>query len=84
MLSMFNYVPTLTPELFIDTLQGTKRNMTDRVITDAVLNKAAHDFMDAQVTWAKMVSKNTLTITNYFVESQTKFWFPKENKGSSK
>lgn len=85
MFSMLNsYMPTLSPDLFIDTLQGAKRNLTDKTITDPVLNKAAHDFMNAQVVWAKMMSSNTLTITNYFVESQTRFWFPKENKGISK
>ena len=85
MFSMLNsFVPQFSPEFFIDTLQGTKRIMTDRMITDPVLNKAAHDFMNAQVTWAKMISGNTTTITKYFLDSQTNVWFPKASKETKK
>lgn len=77
MFSMYGYTPELSTDLFIDTIQHTKRILTDKLITDEVLNKAAHEFMSAQTTWARMVSKNTFAITKHFVDSQTKFWFPK-------
>jgi len=77
MFSMYNYVPELNADLFIDTLQGVKRNLTDKLISDPVLNKAAHNFMNAQSSWAKMISNNTITITKYFFDNQTKIWFPK-------
>lgn len=77
MFSFYGYVPKLSTDLFIDTIQTIKRNLTDELITDKVLNQAAHDFMSAQTTWAKMVSKNTMEISKHYIESQTKLWFPK-------
>lgn len=80
MLGMMSFTPSFTPEFFLDVLQSTKRIMTDRVITDPVLNKAAHDFMNVQLSFGKVLCGNTTTITKYFVDSQTNLWFPKTKK----
>lgn len=70
------YKSLYTPDFFIDTLQKTKSVMTDKVITDPVLNKAAHNFMDAQTAFAKAMSNNATTIAKHSVDSLCKYWFP--------
>ena len=67
-----------TPEFYIDSFQSTKRMLTDKVILDPTLNKAANDFITAQTTFAKMLSKNAFDIAQYSMDSITKVWFPKE------
>lgn len=70
------YKSFYTPEFYIDTLQKTKSVLTDKVITDPVLNKAAHQFLDAQTTFAKMVANNTTTIAKHSIDSISKTYFP--------
>ena len=65
---------------YIDMFQNTKRTLTDKVITDKEINKVAHNFIDAQTVFAKMLAKNSEDMTKYFVEAQTALWFPKSNK----
>ena len=74
------YKNLYTPEFFIDTLQKTKSVLTDKVITDPVLNKAAHNFMDAQTSFAKMVATNTTAIAKHSIDSISKTYFPQTTK----
>ena len=70
------YKSFYTPEFYIDTLQKTKAVLTDKVISDPVLNKAAHNFMDAQTAFAKMVANNTTAIAKHSIDSISKTYFP--------
>ena len=79
MIHLFNYDhynKIGTPEFLIDSFQYTKKIMTDLIITDKVLNKVAHNFINAQTTWAKMIVTNTTDVVKYFVDSNTKTLFP--------
>ena len=67
-----------TPEFFIDTFQGTKKAFTNTVITDKTLNKAAHAYIDAQTTFAKMLVTNATEMTRYSVDSISAALFPKQ------
>lgn len=78
----FNY-PTqdslkelFTPDFYIDSLQNTKKNLTNKIITDKTLNKAAHSFIDAQTAFAKALSKNTTDIAKYSVDTIGDKFFP--------
>ena len=73
-----------TPEFFIDVFQNTKRSITNRVITDKTLNKAALNYIDAQTQFAKMLNHNAMTIAQYSMDSVSKVWFPKKAEASSK
>jgi hypothetical protein len=72
-----------TANFYIDTLQKTKSILTDKVITDPVLNKAAHDFMDAQTVFAKMIAHNTTSIAKHSVDSMCKSYFPQNTKSKA-
>jgi hypothetical protein len=61
---------------FIDMLQNSKRTLTNKLIKDETLNKAAHNFIDAQTTFAKMLAKNTEDISKHFFDTQTSSLFP--------
>jgi hypothetical protein len=77
MFSMFApFAPYLTLEAHIEAFQTTKRGLTDKVITDPTLNKAAHDFIDAQTVFAKMLAKNLTDLTKYSVDSYATKLFP--------
>lgn len=69
-----------TPEFFIDTVQETKRVVTNQIIKDPTLNKAAQDYINAQTAFAKMLSRNAIDITKYSVESISKVLFPKDQE----
>jgi hypothetical protein len=73
-----------TPEFFIDSFQSTKRMLTNKVITDPTLNKAAHNYIDAQTAFAKMLTANTLDLAKYSVESVSKVLFPKKEEKAPK
>ena len=73
-----------TPDFYIDLLQTTKRTMTNQVNKDETLNKAANDFISAQTAFAKMLLNNTLTLTQYSVESISKVLYPKEETVKTK
>jgi hypothetical protein len=63
------------PNTIIDNIQGIKSSFTDQVIKDPTLNQAAHEYIDAQTEFAKMMVKNALTIAKYSVELATKGFF---------
>ena len=69
-----------TPDFYIDSFQSTKRLLTNKVITDPTLNKAAHNYIDAQTTFAKMLTTNALDLAKYSVESVSKVLFPKKEE----
>jgi hypothetical protein len=73
-----------TPEFHIDSLQSLKRNITNQVITDKTLNQAANNFIDAQTTFAKMLTKNALDISRYGFDSVSEKVFPKKESKESK
>ena len=67
-----------TPEFYIDSFQGTKKAMTDVVFKDKTLNKAAHAYIDAQTTFAKMLVSNTRDMTSYSMNSFTSSFLKKD------
>jgi hypothetical protein len=72
-------LPSFTIEFFIDTFQNVKRGLTDDIISDPVLNRAAHGYIDSQTAFAKMLIKNTKDITKYSVDTYSQLWFPKKS-----
>jgi hypothetical protein len=66
-----------TPNFYIDIFQDTKKTITNQVFKDPTLNKAANDYIVAQTAFAKMLTNNALELTQYSVESISKFLFPK-------
>jgi hypothetical protein len=70
------FAPYFTLEAQIDAFQTTKRGLTDKIITDPTLNKAAHEYINAQTTFAKMLSKNFTDLTKYSVDSFASKAFP--------
>jgi len=67
---------SVTIELQIDMLQQLKKNLTDKIIKDSILNKSAHNFINSQTQFAKMLVNNFTDISKYYVDSQTKALFP--------
>jgi hypothetical protein len=70
--------PEITADYMIDTIQSVKKGFTDKVITDKTLNKAAHDYINAQTQFAKMLAHNFVDIAKYSADSITNTWFPKK------
>jgi len=58
-----------TPEFYIDSFQNTKKLVTDKVITDKTLNKAAHSYIDAQTAFAKVLVNNAMDIAKVITEN---------------
>lgn len=77
-----SYENLLKPDFYIDSLQKTKSIVTDKVITDPVLNKVAHDFMDAQTEFARMMTANTTEMLKYSMANVTKAWAQQTSKKS--
>ena len=77
MFSMF--APYLTLDAHIEAFQTTKRGLTDKVITDPTLNKAAHQYIDAQTAFAKMLAKNFTDLAKYSVDSYANKVFPQKS-----
>ena len=71
------FMSSVTIELQIDAFQQIKKNLTDRIIKDPILNKSAHNFINSQTQFAKMLINNSTEISKYYVDSQTKSLFPK-------
>ena len=67
-------------ESYVDVFQHTKKKVTDKVITDPVLNKAAHSFIEAQTIFAKMLIVNTQDIAKYALDNHASFWLFSKNK----
>lgn len=70
----------MNPSYYIDSFQSLKRSLTNKVITDETLNKAANSFIDAQSTWAKMVAENSINLTKHFFDELAKVSYTKESK----
>ena len=49
--------------------QTMKRTLTDKIIVDENLNKIAHNFINAQTVFAKMLAKNTEDMTKYYIDT---------------
>lgn len=77
---MFNklFAPYLTLEAHIEAFQETKRGLTDKIITDPTLNKAAHEYIDSQTQFAKMLAHNFTDIAKYSMDSISNKWFPQK------
>lgn len=73
-----------TPDFYIDSFQSTKKTLTNQVFKDPTLNKAAHNYIDAQTAFAKMLTSNTLDLAKYSVESVSKVLFPKKEEKATK
>lgn len=71
-----------SPEFYIDSFQNTKKLVTDKVITDKTLNKAAHNFIDAQTAFAKVLVNNTLDIAKVVTDNVTEKVLQKTKKAS--
>lgn len=67
-----------TPDFYIDLIQSAKRGLTDKIITDPTLNKAAHNYINAQSQFAKMLASNFTDVAKYSVDTITDKWFPKK------
>jgi hypothetical protein len=83
---MFNklFAPYLTLDAHIEAFQETKRGLTDKIITDPTLNKAAHEYIDAQEQFAKMLAHNFTDIAKYSVDSIANKWFPQKEEVQAK
>jgi len=79
---MFNkmFAPYLTLDAHIDAFQQTKRGLTDKIITDPTLNKAAHEYIDAQTQFAKMLAHNFTELAKYSMDSISEKLFPKNEE----
>lgn len=64
------------PNFFIDTFQETKRTVTNQIFKDPTLNKAAHDYINAQTAFAKMLVNNAIDLSKYSIDSIGKVLFP--------
>jgi hypothetical protein len=73
----FMAIPVFNMGDYIDTFQRTKTLVTNKVITDPILNRAANDFISAQTSFAKMLDNNFTTIAKHSMDSYTKALFPK-------
>jgi hypothetical protein len=73
-----------TPSFIIDSIQESKRTVTNQIIKDATLNKAAHDYINAQTAFAKMLANNAIEMTKYSVDSVSKVLFPKKEEVKAK
>ncbi len=78
------FAPYFTLEAHIDAFQTTKRGLTDKIITDPTLNKAAHDFINAQTVFAKMLAKNFADLAKYSVDSYANKAFPQSKDKATK
>lgn len=78
-----DYYNMFTPEFFIDVVQNTKRAVTNKVITDPTLNKAALNYIDSQTQFAKMLTQNAVNIAKYSLDSMSDSWFPKKKAEAS-
>ena len=78
------FAPYLTLDAHIEAFQTTKRGLTDKIITDPTLNTAAHQYIDAQTTFAKMLTKNFTDLAKYSMDSYTSKAFPQTKEKATK
>ena len=74
----------MNPSYYIDSFQSLKRSLTNKVITDPTLNKAANSFIDAQTAWAKMIADNSIDLTKHYFDQLAKVTYTKKTKKESK
>jgi hypothetical protein len=67
-----------TPHFIIDSFQSTKKIVTNAIITDKTLNKAANAYIDAQTAFAKVLVNNAIDISKMSFENVTNAAFPKK------
>jgi len=77
------FAPYLTLEAHIEAFQETKRGLTDKIITDPTLNKAAHDYIEAQTAFAKMLAHNFTDIAKYSMDAISDKWFPQKEEAEA-
>ena len=70
----------MNPSYYIESFQSLKRSLTNKVITEPVLNKAANSFIDAQTAWAKMVAENSLDLTKHYFDQLARVTSTKKAK----
>jgi hypothetical protein len=70
---------SLNPEFFIDAIQGVKRDLTNRMITDPKMNRAAHNYINSQTEFAKMLVSNTVELGKYSMDCISEKYFPKKD-----
>lgn len=63
-----------TPELFVDAFQETKRYLTNKIIIDPVLNRAANNYINSQTQFAKMLIENGINISKHSTNSIVNYW----------
>ena len=81
MFSALNLTPDIyAPTFFIDTLVGTKKHMTNKIITHPEMNKVAINFINAQSDFAKMMINNYVLVSKVFVDTMSTYWFPKRSE----
>ena len=74
------FAPYLTLDAHIEAFQETKRGLTDKIIIDPTLNKAAHEYIDAQTQFAKMLAHNFTELAKYSMDSISDKLFPKNEE----
>jgi len=72
-----------TPEFYIDSLQATKKALTNQIYTDPKLNKAAMKFIDAQTQFAKMLVQNSIDMAKYSVDGFANLAYPTKAKAKA-
>jgi hypothetical protein len=73
------FTPTMNAAFFIDAFQGVKRDLTDKIITDPTLNRAAHNYINSQTEFAKMLTNNAVDLAHYSMDCITNRYFPKKD-----
>ena len=74
------FAPYLTLDAHIEAFQETKRGLTDKIITDPTLNKAAHEYIDSQTQFAKMLAHNFTELAKYSMDSISEKLFPQKEE----
>jgi hypothetical protein len=64
----------LGPDTIIDTVQNMKRMVVNQFVQDRVILEAAHNYIDSQTHFAKMLVKNTLDIVQHQYKQCTEYF----------
>ena len=73
------YAPPMSVNFFIDAFQGVKRDLTDKIIKDHRLNRAAHNYINSQTEFAKMLTDNSVDLARYSMDCISARYFPKKD-----
>lgn len=66
-----------TPNAFIDTVQTAKKQVVETFVTDKDLKKSIIEVIDAQTTFVKTATQNTIDISKMIVDNYTKVDYTK-------